>query len=109
VELWRILPRQPQLFDTATFLVGQAGADLQTGTLSRLVPENPKLVPIGGGRAVFGYDHDSLYLVDQQLGHLKLLFHPASAGLRLTDLGAGRIMFWMLHARKAYIVNTDRR
>jgi hypothetical protein len=109
VELWRILPGQPQLFDTAIFLVGRAGPDLQTETLSRLLPENPKLVPISGGRAVFGYDHDSLYLVDERLGHLKLLFHPASAGLRLTDLGSGRIMFWNLHARKAYIIYTDRR
>jgi hypothetical protein len=109
VELWRIAPHQPQLFDTATFLIGQAGADLQAEALSRLVPENPKLVPISDGRAVFGYDHDSLYLVDQQLGQLKLIFHPASAGLRMLDLGSGRIMFWMLHARKAYIINTHGR
>jgi hypothetical protein len=109
VELWRILPGRPQLFDTATFLVGEAGANLQTESLSRLFPENPKLVPISSGRAIFGYDHDSLYLADERLGHLKLIFHPASAGLRLTDLGSGRLMFWKLHARKAYIINTDKR
>jgi len=109
LELWRILPGQPQLFDTVPFLVGQAGSDPQKEALSRLFPENPKLIPISSGRAVFGYDHDSLYLVDERLGHLKLLFHPASFGLRLTDLGSGRIMLWKLHARKAYIINTDRR
>jgi hypothetical protein len=109
LELWRIFPGEPQLFDTATFLVGQADANLQTRSLSRLSPENAKIMPISGGHAVFGYDRDSLYLIDEQLGHLTLLFHPASAGLRETDLGSGRIMFWKLHARKAYIINTDRR
>jgi hypothetical protein len=108
VELWRILPGEPRLFDTASFLVGQAGTNLETKRLNRLIPENPSLVPISGGRAVFGYENDSLYLVDERLGHLKLLFHPASAGLQMTDLGSGRIMFWNLHARKAYIIDTDR-
>lgn len=107
MELWRISPSQPQLFDTATFLVGRAGVNL-TESPSRMLPDNPRFVPISGGRAIFGYDHDSLYLVDERVGHLKLLFHPASGGLRLVDLGSGCVMFWNLHARKAYIINTEK-
>src|ERR1700722_4185357 len=107
VELWKVVPGGTKLFDTVPFLVGQARTDLETEGLGRLVPENPKLLPISDGRAVFGYDHDSLYLVDERADHLKVLFHPAAAGLRLTDLGSGLIMFWKLHARKAYLVSTN--
>ncbi len=107
VELWCVRPGQPQLFDTASFLAGQDSANLDKESLQRLFPENPKFLPISSGRAVFGYDHDSLYLVDERVGHLQVLFHPAAAGLQLTDLGSGFIMFWKLHARKAYVVSTD--
>jgi hypothetical protein len=107
-ELWRISPSGPKLFGTLPFLAGQSGTSLDTKDVTRLVPLSPKFQSISGGRAVFGYDHDSLSLVDEQLGKLRLLFHPASSGLQLTDLGGGHIVFWNLHARKAYIIHTDR-
>jgi len=107
VELWNVVPGGARLFDTVPFLIGQASTDLAMKGLGRLRPENPKLLPISNGRAVFGYDHDSLYLVDERAEHLKVLFHPAAAGVRLTDLGSGLIMLWKLHARKAYLVNTN--
>jgi hypothetical protein len=107
-ELWRLSPGAASLYDTVPFLAGQAGSALDYKGVNRMTPLEPTLQPISGGRAVFGYMHDSLYLVDEQLGHLKLLFHPASNGLKLTDLGSGRILFWNLHARKAYIIRIDR-
>jgi hypothetical protein len=106
VELWTVKASESRQFGTAPFLMGEASADLRADGLSRLAPENPKFVPISGNRAVFGYDHDSLYLIDEQRGTLKVLFHPAKAGLRLADLGEGLILFWTLHARKAYVIDT---
>jgi hypothetical protein len=38
---------------------------------------------------------------------LRVLFHPAKPGLKMLDLGAGRVMFWTLHARKIYLVDTN--
>jgi hypothetical protein len=107
-ELWRITSGTPKLFDTVPFLAGEAGYSLDYRNVNRMTPLEPRLQPISGGRAVFGYIHDSFYLVDERLGHLELLFHPASSGLQLTDLGSGRILIWNLHARKAYIIRTDR-
>jgi hypothetical protein len=109
IALWRVAPKSPKLFDTAPLLMGQASNDGHSQAQGRLSPDNPRFLPISRGRAIFGYDHDSLYLVDDNASRLKLVFHPAAEGLRVTDLGSGLIMFWKLHARKAYLVDTGDR
>jgi hypothetical protein len=107
VELWKVASSQSTRFATIPFLSGQTGPNLSSESLKRLIPKNPRFLPISGGRAVFGYDNDSLYLVDEQRGQIRTLFHPAKSGLQLLDLGGGHLLFWTLHARKAYLVDTN--
>jgi hypothetical protein len=107
VELWAVKSDQRRRFATALFLAGEAGVGLPIDRPARLEPANPKFVPISGDHAVFGYDQDSLYLVDERRNELRILFHPARAGLQLLDLGSGQILFWTLHARKAYVIDTN--
>jgi hypothetical protein len=107
-ELFVIRGGAAHSFANKPFLVGQAGSDLQHNGLNRLNPENPRLIPISNDRGLFGYDNDSLYLVDDASNSLRVVFHPAKPGLRILDLGDGQVLFWTLHARKAYVVDTAR-
>lgn len=106
VELFFLGPGVATSFATKPFLIGQMGAGPPSADLYRLTPENPRFVPITGDRAIFGYDHDSLYLIDAAKRSSGVIFHPAKSGLRIVSFGDGQVMFWMSHARKVYLVDT---
>lgn len=105
-ELWQTANHRQQRFGTQPLLFGLGTKAQMANGLDHLKPSNPRLLPIHGPRALFGYDHDSLYLIDGARGKMHLIFHPTRWGLRVLDLGDGRVMFWMLHGRKAYLVDT---
>jgi hypothetical protein len=107
VDLFVVRGGAARYFATNRFLIGQAGPGLRPNDLARLTPKNPRLIPMSGGHAIFGYDNDSMYLVDDDRGTLRVLFHPAKVGLQILDLGAGKVLFWTLHARKAYLVDSN--
>ena len=105
VDLFLIRGGTTRLFASAPLLVGEAGS-LDSRDLFRLQPANPLILPVSGDRAIFGYENDSFYLIDDAKSSLNVLFHPAKKGLRIVDLGDGRVLFWTLHARKAYLIDT---
>lgn len=105
VDLFLIRGGRVRLFASAPLLVSETGS-LDTRDLFRLQPANPLILPISGDRAIFGYENDSFYLIDDYKSSLNVLFHPAKKGLRIVDLDDGRVLFWTLHARKAYLIDT---
>jgi hypothetical protein len=107
VDLFVVRGGAARYFATTRFLIGQAGPGLRPKDLARMTPQNPRFIPISGDRAILGYDNDSLYLIDDRQSALPVLFHPAKVGLQILDLGAGKVLFWTLHARKAYLVDTE--
>lgn len=106
-ELWNTGQRRQQRYAARPLLIGLATQTQIEHGIANLQPSDPRLLPITATKALFGFDHDSLYLVDAAKGEMRVIFHPARWGLRVLDLGGGRVLFWMLHARKAYLIDTN--
>jgi len=82
-----------------------AGPGAASGFLEQVEPTAPKALAISGDRLLFGYDRDSIYVLRPDRRGAQIMFHPALGGLKVTDLGEGRVLFWEENARKIYVID----
>jgi hypothetical protein len=80
-------------------------ADVPPQFARAMTPSEPRSFLASDGSILFGYVNDALYRIDPNRHEVRIVFHPVENGLRITDLGNGRMFFWMGNGRKAYIVD----
>jgi hypothetical protein len=105
-QLWKVTVNSNVTSAWIPLLVGEVRAVNQGAPLDRYEPSVFKVYPLTNGAVVFGYENDSLYVLQPAQTQPSVVFHPARKGLQLLDLGSGLIGFWTLHARKLYLVET---
>lgn len=107
LQLWQLSLHDKQAFDWVPLLVGEVRAADPSAPLAHYEPGAFRAFPLSNGAVVFGYDGDTLYVVQPQRTKPEIVFHPAGKGLKILDLGSGLLAFWTLHARKVYLVDTS--
>jgi hypothetical protein len=71
----------------------------------RYTPREPRSLLLSNGLLLMGYIGDSLFVINPRAATCKVIFHPIEGGLRISDLGAGRILLWRENGRKCYVID----
>jgi hypothetical protein len=73
----------------------------------RYESREPRSLLLSNGLLLIGYNGDSLFVINPKAATYKIIFHPIERGLRISDLGKGKILLWKGNGRKCYIVQTS--
>ena len=107
IQILRLRPgRELSEFARMPALTSLLPPDAPENMRGRYTPREPRSLLLSNGLLLMGYIGDSLFIISPQAATCKIIFHPVESGLRISDLGFGKILFWKENGRKCYVIDT---